>query len=106
MRDAAKDDDGEASNTARKPGPQAGASERAQERAQDVEMSDAAGSGGDEKPQEVAEGQEVHADKRELADTATGAGGDEARGTCARTLCLRELDLHKCAIMPPVINAT
>lgn len=106
MRDAVKGDDGDVSKTARNPGPQAGAPERAQERAQDVEMPDAAGSGGDEKPQEAAEGQEVHADKRELADSATGAGGGEARGTGARTLCLRELDVHKCAIMPPVINAT
>ena len=38
----------------------------------------------------------------DFANSASALGGCEG----PRTMCLRELDLHKCAIMPPVINAT
>jgi hypothetical protein len=45
------------------------------------------------------------ADATVPADSGSSAsvlGGCKGPGT----MCLRELDLHKCAIMPPVINAT
>lgn len=74
-----------------------------------VGKGDAAGNGGHEENQQVCDkvldGQRALGDKKDGAHAGGDAINQAPRGApCHRTLCLRELDLHKCAIMPPVIT--